>query len=352
MGVTVEDYYADWDYPPWHSVTISWTVPNNNGRPITNYYIEWTSNGGTGPSGGTWANSTTTSFTTSVPDRGYTFSFRVLAANAAGNGSYSVASDLLVCPFAYAKVKPSTTYGTSEFCVAQFEMKNVGGVATSQQSALPWVNISRDGAVTACRNLGSRYDLITNAQWQVTAREIENRLENWSNYSQSGTNYINRGHSDGVPNSRLAVTDGSDPCNGTGQTSCESRTSAHFAQKRTHTLKHGQDIWDLAGNVWEWVLDDNNAAQGVDTFVALETGWDATDKYNWGPEGTYTYKTSTGQYGGLGRARLNGSGGAIARGDYFNESANYYSGVFASALLYGPSAETPYFGFRCVLNRW
>ena len=32
---------------------------------------------------------------------------------------------------------------------------------------------------------------------------------------------------------------------------------ADHEAKRTHHLSNGEVIWDVAGNVWEWVIDDN-----------------------------------------------------------------------------------------------
>ena len=84
----------------YRSIALSWTAPNNNGLPITDYKIEQSTDGGT-----TWTtindgvNANTTYNRTGLGD-GQTVTFRVAAINAAGQstwadpGSYSTATTL------------------------------------------------------------------------------------------------------------------------------------------------------------------------------------------------------------------------------------------------------------------
>ena len=53
----------------------------------------------------------------------------------------------------------------------------------------------------------------------------------------------------------LPVSDDNKGCHGTEQT-CDGRT--WNKQRRTHTLSNGEVIWDVSGNAWEWVKDDNS----------------------------------------------------------------------------------------------
>jgi hypothetical protein len=274
-----------------------------------------------------------------------------------GGYTYSIP----VCPTNYVKVAANATLGTSEFCVAKYEIKNSGGnIAVSEAQGLPWVDIPRDtsngvtGAIARCQELSTasaKYDLISNAQWQALAREIETAQSspgvylNWSNNSTSGTNYMNRGHSDNSPGNALAASTDNAPCSGTGNTNCATSSHADFNQKRTHTLKSGEIIWDVAGNVYEWVKDNNNASQGSDSYVSTNS-WSSEVRLKFGPEGNYSTKNS-GEYGGLGYGRLNSSAGTVVRGGDWNNDA--WTGVFAAGLHVGPTFIWYEVGFRCVL---
>lgn len=271
----------------------------------------------------------------------------------------------ITCPSGYLAVQPNTAVlVTSAFCVAKYEMKNNGSdSAVSEVTGTPWVNISRDdgggtppgpGAITRCRNIGAGYDLISNAQWQAVAREIEQVQSagvyvNWSNGSIDGANALNRGHSDNVPPNALAASTDSDPCFGTGNAGCADNTNFEFTQKRTHTLASGETIWDIAGNVWELVKGDIAAGppfEGVNTFIS-QLPWiaDLNRPEMWGPFGGYVSKNS-GNFGGLGYGYLGFSGGGIFRGGFWSNGPQ--AGIF-SANLNGTSLNSDSSrGFRCV----
>ncbi len=269
----------------------------------------------------------------------------------------------ITCPTGYLAVGRNTdVLVNAAFCVAKYEMKNDGSNnAVSQSTGLPWVSITRDdnggtpGAITRCRNIGAGYDLISNAQWQAVAREIElaqaaGTFLNWSNGSTSGGNSLNRGHSDASPNSTLAASLDSDPCFGTGNTSCANNTVVDFTQKRTHTLASGETIWDIAGNVLEWVKGDIAAGppyEGVDDYISQQP-WTAGLNHPemWGPFGNYSLKNS-GEHGGLGQGFLGSSAGAVARGGHYGYFT--FSGVFAADLNSGPLDSGTLLGFRCVV---
>ncbi len=195
----------------------------------------------------------------------------------------------LNCPANFVKVPAdtSTEVNTPEFCVMKYEAKDVVvdkiHVATSQIDVSPWSRIARGNnatvagsALKACSDLGTNYSLISNAQWQAIARNIETAQNppgnylNWSNGSIAEANVINRGHSDNAPPSPLVASTDDDPCSGTEQTNCADNTHADFSQKRTHTLSNGEIIWDFAGNVWESVKDDSTFSYGPTTFVTAK----------------------------------------------------------------------------------
>jgi len=78
-------------------IPISWTAPSSNGgSAITDYVVQFSSNGGT--SWTTFADGTSTSLSANVTGltNGTSYVFRVAAVNAAGTGTYSTASSVVV----------------------------------------------------------------------------------------------------------------------------------------------------------------------------------------------------------------------------------------------------------------
>jgi hypothetical protein len=266
----------------------------------------------------------------------------------------------LTCQTNFVKIPANPDLGTSEFCVMKYEAKKVlisSGPdvfqATSQAGLTPWVSIARGTDATtassawkACKDAG--HDLLTNAQWQAIARNIEGVSSNWSNGDSSGSNSLNRGNSNGSAalaadasdsNGCVGITSNGDPADNCG--------SAWHVNKRTHTLSNGEVIWDIAGNAMEWV-QGNLTSQGLNDYVSQNPANvpdAAAGKLKWGPAGNYTAKNS-GEYGGLGYGYLNYSGGAVLRGSRWN--FNTLAGVFASDLGLAPTYSGVGVGFRCV----
>jgi formylglycine-generating enzyme required for sulfatase activity len=123
-------------------------------------------------------------------------------------------------------------------------------------------------------------------------------------------------------------------------------------QKRTQALSTGGVVWDVGGNIWQWVLDNNdtNAGNfGASSGLRAGTGtWyeyndtatlTAGDKLLFGSAGGYTSAQNTGQVFG-------GSVGAVLRGGRWASAAR--TGVFGGALDNGVSTAGASFGFRCV----
>ncbi len=165
---------------------------------------------------------------------------------------------------------------------------------------------------------------------------------------------MSRGHSDNSPgNSLAASTDDNASCSGTGQT-CDLATWSD--QRRVHRLASGSYLWDIAGNVWEWVKDDSSTNFGTDGYISTITPVNRPNTgtiggvlnnahYHFGPAGDYT-GLSTSPFGGLGHGWLNYSAGAILRGGSWYDGVN--TGVFAATLGFGPSGADASVGFRCV----
>ena len=275
--------------------------------------------------------------------------------------SSSVESAPQVCPTNFVLVPALAGYTTDDFCVMKYEAKNDGSDnAISKASGRPYGNIRRADSITACKNMGSGYDLITNDEWQTLARNIELVPSNWST-NNVGTGSLNQGHSDDAPSLALAASiDDNDACHETEQT-CNSST--WNSQRRTHTLSNGEVIWDVAGNVRERVKDDNTVSYGSNAYLSQVTTTSHTTsgslsggttmtsrvaKNQFGPSGNYLDLNSD-SYGGLGYGGLTTNSGAIIRSS--RQSAAVDSGVFAVDLSFSAAFMAPSIGFRCVFHK-
>jgi formylglycine-generating enzyme required for sulfatase activity len=131
----------------------------------------------------------------------------------------------------------------------KYEAKQVGATTTpmSQASGAPWVNISQTDAMADSKNVAgcSGCHLITNAEWLTIAQNVLAVPSNWSG-GAVGSGYIYSGHNDIAPNNALAA-DSNDANGYSGE------TNTGGTQRRTLKLTNGATIWDLAGNVYEWV---------------------------------------------------------------------------------------------------
>ncbi len=388
------------------SPVIGWLASADGGSGVSRYEIAiGTSAGGIDVK--TWmtvGNATSGSLSGLSLTADETYYASVRAVDAAGNVSsvtegdgWTATAPPINCPANFVAIPANSALSTDAFCVMKYEAKvyNVtDGIAVADGGSLngaktyradsrpdgkPWLNLVRgtdattpNSAWKACATAG--YNLLTNAQWQAIARNIETAqsspgvYRNWSNGSTSGANALNRGHSDDAPAGALeADTTGDpddDPCVGTGQTNCanqtvnlaESTEVASYSQKRTHTLSNGQIIWDIAGNVWEWV-QDSLTNQGSNDAISQNPGNvpdPTTGILRWGPSTDFTLKRPAhlggaggSEYGGLGYGALNGSDGAVVRGGFSNSLTG--AGVFAADLNRAPTSPYANVGFRCAV---
>lgn len=276
------------------------------------------------------------------------------------------------CPNDFLEVPFNTSVGTTtDFCVAKYEMRCVGAscptstpgvnaVATSQSGGTPWTNINQPDSITACSNLNAingvsnKYYLISNPEWMTIARNIESVDSNWSSGTAGlgvlpiGWTNLNSGPAPSTDASCLYNT-GSDTCATTGL----------FKYRRTHTLSSGEDVWDLAGDVWEWIdwtVTPANKAYVAARPIATDQGFEEFKDLNANIGGADEMKTSTWQpffltptgVDGIGRyyAGTNSSGGSAVRGGAFWYGDS--SGIFTLDLNSQPSASFGVLGFRCV----
>jgi formylglycine-generating enzyme required for sulfatase activity len=233
--------------------------------------------------------------------------------------------------------------------------------AESRPDSTPWVNITRANANNECQSIGtaSTNKLINNAQWQSIARNLEQNPYNWTNGSV-GLGGMYRGHSDNSPSNSLSAGDGTDGYYLTGY----SPGNPEVEQRRTLKLSNNEEIWDFAGNVSEWILDDNSVDFGLPNFwtsitnntnpnvgtIGLFTG---RAKFHFGPFGEYitTWVVDDGGSKGLGYGDIyfgtgNPNESAIIRGGAY-DSLNY-SGLYHTQVHFKIDQIDPRLGFRCV----
>ena len=118
----------------------------------------------------------------------------------------------------------------------KYEAKNNGSdEAISQATSTPWVSINRDDSIAECKDIGAKYDLITNDEWQSIARNIELVGSNWKNSTVGDVGGLSTGHSDNVPSSALAASSNdNNACEYTGET-CSGMRLVH-PEKNSHII--------------------------------------------------------------------------------------------------------------------
>lgn len=256
------------------------------------------------------------------------------------------------CPENFVEIPAKSPYTENSFCVAKYEMKIAGNadgnqtyssafVPESRATGTPWVNVTRAQAMDECQSLGNGYDLITNAEWQTVARNVESVGWNWSGGVVGATGGLNRGL--GMSAGVAAASD-QEPCVNTGQV-CDLDTWND--SRRVHQLTTGNLIWDLGSNVAEWVKDQNFL-----TSDAIVNGLSGDEQTLLGPAGDYSSLNSE-PYGGLGEVHGgSGSNGALVRGGAWGAGVlvTYNAGVFTSMTTQGEADTTDDVGFRCVYH--
>lgn len=250
-----------------------------------------------------------------------------------------------VGPKNYLAISPLDNQYETGFFVMKYEAKEeeagVNSRAISVPENRPISRVSYADAVRFCRNNGTRYDLISNEQWQNIAQAIESVDENWS-LNQARVidgNTLNCGVNIGTI--KAASSSDDEDC---ATSACD---RGWDYRRRTHLLPSGHRIWDMCGNVGEMMKTKNTRNSSFSDFVYKMIN---PEKAEYGPDKNYHDTLfrfySKNQQWGLGFAELDEGGSLIVRGGQHRNA-----GIFSVHTNYDYDNRTAIksnIGFRCV----
>jgi hypothetical protein len=302
------------------------------------------------------------------------------------------------CPEGYIAVPGES------FCVMRFEaQKGPDNLPVSTAGVFPWNFQSPTGAKTACEDLGRGYHLMTSEEWMAVANNILStplndlslepgvQLAVGNSASQkrpqaAPANIITTASctlSEGLESvqNKSCVLRGNIPYSGTAGSWSVPYVSGqpNRSLSRALSLSNGELIWDLTGNLWEWMADsfifedktgtgetfeidsDSLTGNGIHaSFPITKTRWiEHSEVATYGKlAGSQPPDTSLTSANGIGKISLNPGWSwddaseyttpfkAVGRGGAWANNEN--SGIYSVNLALGPSYSRNYTGFRCV----
>ena len=258
------------------------------------------------------------------------------------------ADNYFKCPDGYIGVPELRGFTSDSFCVMKYEAKVEDkkdlpckgyqykrARADSLASGVLITRCSYESAVKACKENGVGYDLITNKEWQTVARYIEQNEVNWSKKTTKveNKNRLNIGNTSGVQH----------------KADDDDILDEEWTQnKRTHKLANNEYIWDLAGNLQEWVKSSISSLPATHTDYIYNLP-DSLKKI-FGPSKRYSSLDASERrygYAGLGYMRGGSYTGYILRGG----RGGRFAGIFSvdTTVANRPTAG-PHIGFRCAYH--
>ena len=204
----------------------------------------------------------------------------------------------------------------------------------------PWKDLNATKSGQECESIGANYHLISNAEWIAISRDIENIGKNWTG-GRVGSGCLFSGNHD-----TTTVGTGENLGDSCGYSTGSTEDGIDRDIRARHILSNGQVVFDLAGNIGEWVdwdMDTPGFQLGPETCTGCEelssvTCIELIDvDYNT-RNGGYTSTQGTGLVCG-------GSGGAGLRGGAYGH-AN--AGLFAISFTGSEHTTGSSRGYRCV----
>ena len=186
------------------------------------------------------------------------------------------------------------------------------------------------------------------------AANLASQSTNWSG-GALGSGTLSLGHSDENP--AYACPADANDANAYVEGSCTGINTGTANQRRTNSLSNGAIIWDIGGNIWQWI-DYNNSSDKPTPydyswyeFTAI-TGSATTPRSHMIPSNSTqswwndTWNSSK----GIGQIITgeNENGGALRRGGRWDHGAGWQGGPF-TMILAGPSSDANSgISFRCA----
>ncbi|NDK07611.1 hypothetical protein EOM39_00015 [Candidatus Gracilibacteria bacterium] len=296
------------------------------------------------------------------------------------------------CPEGFIRVPGNPEFNQPGFCVMKYEATYedatvpnlaiacaggacnsanylIGKVPVSKPLLYPVGNLRQSEAIDACKSIGEGYHLITNNEWMTIARNIESQGGNWTGNSV-GNGSIFRGL--GGDESNTSISPGCKGSDSQGFYSSGFRIAAPLNQdttkwgsnkgsdcdsKRQHILSNGEIIWDISGNMWDYVnggnsLDGlNNTVNGSICTVNSRLEYTTcifVSPYSYSNQGPKTLNLNTSN--GIGVVSGNGTAGSIfIRGSSDNNDTvlGTRNGIY-TLFARSPIQAHPIVGFRCA----
>lgn len=272
-----------------------------------------------------------------IPSYGLANSSDVYGLNSYGCNEYSCSTE---------------NWGTSFFKPGSYE-------GSSGSVHRPWRRLDMQTAKDECRSLGEGYDLINIYEWMTIARNVEAVPSNWDS-GIVGSGCMFRGNVGIDDSCGYKLTDSSGLRDVDGRAEAD-RTGTALTAKLT--LSNGQNIWDFAGNLSEWVdfgsedqddvqigpedCNDSWSEYGSQEMCDIEPDGDSDlDEIYYSPGNPASVATANynSDYG-LGQFE-GGTGGATLRGGSYK--TGIYAGAFAISFSAYDDMTFKDVGFRCV----
>lgn len=240
---------------------------------------------------------------------------------------------------AWNDLDSSGTIGASEVSSTGNSVSTSTHIPVSVPDSQPWRGISPVNSVAECQSLGANYDLISNVEWMALSKNIEVQAANWSS-GVVGTGCLNTGNGS---NTVCGYNSPTDPDSGSSRD-----------PKAKHVLSNGEEIYDLSGNLVEWVDWDIYTSGFQKTPLNCHVNWtEITSSVcsGFGASNYLPFDTSLDSSNGIGQivSRQGASNGALARGgSYVNSSSTI--GLYSFNNYPNSNYSDADIGFRCVLR--